>query len=212
MHTHTIISILTSSGGESVSSLCSRLLLLNAYSLPLSLSLSCFVHAVFACALCLKQRHTGALMSRLRATPTQISHQLRSSNSSDGIWGNETRDWSAVSGETAVRSKWKPRERRRRGREVQIISESVRKWEWEDCSSASTADPSPHSEADPLSEDGRTYPPLEEFSHGGDAHLQPQPFLPGVWPSGSAHASQWVLTPEVCNWKPKSSYALLDPD
>ena len=29
-------------------------------------------------------------------------------------------------------------------------------------------------------------------SHGGDAHLQTQPFLAGVWAPGSAHESQWV--------------------
>nr|XP_033503143.1 transducin-like enhancer protein 1 [Epinephelus lanceolatus] len=32
-----------------------------------------------------QQRYTGALMSGLRANPTQISHQLRSSSNSDGI-------------------------------------------------------------------------------------------------------------------------------
>lgn len=64
-HADTVISILTSVRGESLSSLCSRLLLRIALFPSLSLLLcSCCV----CCALCLKQRHTGALMSRRRAT------------------------------------------------------------------------------------------------------------------------------------------------
>lgn len=66
-HAHAIISVLAFVRGESLPSLCSRVLLLIALSDSLSLSLllcSCCV----CYALCLKQRHTRALMSRLRAT------------------------------------------------------------------------------------------------------------------------------------------------
>ncbi len=70
-HADTVISILTSVRGESLSSLCSRLLLLIALSPSPSLSLSLSLllcSSCVCCALCLKQRHTGALMSRRRAT------------------------------------------------------------------------------------------------------------------------------------------------
>lgn len=52
------------------------------------------------------------------SSPTQISHQLRSSRNSLGIWGNETQDRSAVRGEVAVTSKLQPWERHRGSREV----------------------------------------------------------------------------------------------
>lgn len=64
-HAHIVISVLAFVRGESLPSLCSRVLLLIALSDSLSLLLcSCCV----CYALCLKQRHTRALMSRLRAT------------------------------------------------------------------------------------------------------------------------------------------------